>query len=88
MTAIKEGMPDESDSKSLRVTIESAGRTGYSLDFKVTYQDSREIKVKLVDVEKDHVHVDERSDIIQQLIDDYRRSIHECAQTLQQLTNV
>ena len=78
---------DEADDKALRVTIHSAGHTGYEFDFKVTYVDSREVKVELIDVEKDNVTVDERTDIIQQLIDDYKRHLHECAQALQQLTH-
>ncbi|WP_042170917.1 hypothetical protein [Paenibacillus gorillae] len=78
---------DESDSSALRVTIEIAGRQAYSLDFKVQYVDSREVRVELVDVEKDHVSVDERTETIQQLIQDYTRHVHECAQALQQLTH-
>lgn len=80
-------LPDEADAKSLRVTIDTAGHQEYSFDFKVTYVDSREVKVELVDVEKEHISVDERGDIIQQLIQDYTRHLHECAQTLQQLTH-
>ncbi|MBH5320497.1 hypothetical protein I6N90_22140 [Paenibacillus sp. GSMTC-2017] len=78
---------DEVDDKSLRVTIFAAGHQGYEVDFKVTYVDSREVKVELIDVEKDNVTVDERTDIIQQLIHDYKRHLHECAQALQQLTH-
>lgn len=80
-------LPDESDAKALRITIDTAGRQAYSFDFKITYMDSREIKVELIDVEKDNVSVDERTDMIQQLIHDYTRHLHECAQTLQQLTH-
>lgn len=78
---------DEADDKSLRVTIHSAGHQSYEFDFKVTYVDSREVKVELVDVEKNNVTVDERTDIIQQLIQDYKRHLHECAQALLQLTH-
>ncbi|MBM7567473.1 hypothetical protein [Paenibacillus sacheonensis] len=78
---------DEADSKSLRVTIQTAGHQMYSFDFKVTYVDSREIRTTLIDVEKDGRSVDERTDIIQQLIEDYTRHIHECAQALQELTH-
>jgi hypothetical protein len=80
-------LPDEADAKSLRVTIDTAGHQMYSFDFKVTYVDSREVKVELVDVEKENISVDERGDIIQQLIQDYTRHLHECAQSLQQLTH-
>ena len=82
-----EVLADEADDKALRVTIYSAGHSMYSFDFKVAYVDSREVKVDLIDVEKDGVSVDERTDMIQQLILDYKRHLHECAQALQQLTH-
>jgi hypothetical protein len=78
---------DENDAKTLRITINTAGHQMYSFDFKVEYVDSREIRVTLVDVEKDNRTVDERNDIIQQLIQDYTRHIHECAQALHELTH-
>ncbi|GBG06417.1 MULTISPECIES: hypothetical protein [Paenibacillus] len=78
---------DESDATALRVTIHSAGHAMYEFDFKVTYVDSREVLVELIDVEKDNVSIDERPDAIQQLIHDYKRHIHECAQALQSLTH-
>jgi hypothetical protein len=78
---------DEADAKTLRVHISTAGHTEYSFDFKVEYVDSREIKVTLIDVEKAGQTVDERSDIIQQLIQDYTRHLHECAQVLHDLTH-
>jgi hypothetical protein len=81
-------LPDESDSKSLRVTIETAGHQMYSFDFKITYVDSREVKVELIDVEKDKKSIDERGEVIQNLIQDYTRHLHECAQVLQRLTHV
>lgn len=80
-------LPDESDAKSLRVTIDTAGHQMYSFDFKVTYVDSREVRVILIDVEKDNRTVDERTEIIQQLVQDYTRHIHECAQALKELTH-
>ncbi|WP_028609537.1 hypothetical protein [Paenibacillus harenae] len=79
--------PDEADSKALRVTIDSAGHQALSFDFKVSYVDSREVRVELIDVQKDNAAVDERTDLLQQLIQDYTRHLHECAQTLQQLTH-
>ncbi|AJY74974.1 hypothetical protein [Paenibacillus beijingensis] len=79
---------DESDPKSLRITIHSAGHQMYSFDFKITYVDSREVKVVLIDVEKENQTVDERNDMIQQLIADYTRHLHECAQALHRLTKV
>ncbi|GGG26328.1 hypothetical protein [Paenibacillus abyssi] len=78
---------DGADPKALRVHIRTAGHQAYSFDFKVEYVDSREVRVELVDVEKDGRSVDERTDQIQQLIQDYTRHLHECAQALQQLTH-
>lgn len=78
---------DEADPNALRIHITNAGRTSYSFDFKCTYVDSREVKVELVDVERDDVHVSEQTDTIQNLVQDYVRHIHECAQTLQKVTN-
>ncbi|MBO7746197.1 hypothetical protein I8J29_18470 [Paenibacillus sp. MWE-103] len=78
---------DEADPRSVRITIHSAGHQMYSFDFKVTYVDSREIRTTLVDVEKDGKSVDERTDSIQQLVEDYTRHIHECAQALHELTH-
>ncbi|MVP02466.1 hypothetical protein [Paenibacillus lutrae] len=80
--------PDEADPQAIRIHITNAGRSSYTFDFKCTYVDSREVRVELVDVERDDVHVDETTDIIQNLVGDYIRHIHECAQTLQDLTHV
>ncbi|MCQ6561676.1 hypothetical protein [Paenibacillus mendelii] len=79
--------PDEANEQTLRVTIQTAGHQMYSFDFSVRYVDSREVRVELIDVERDGRSVDERTDIIQQLIQDYTRHIHECAQTLHAVTN-
>jgi hypothetical protein len=79
---------DDADPQSLWVHIITAGHTGYTFDFKVTYVDSREVKVLLTDVQQGTTHIDERSDIVQTLVDDYMRHIHECAQALQQVTHV
>jgi hypothetical protein len=78
--------PDEHDPKSLRIHIRTAGHSMYTFDFKVTYVDSREVKVQLVDVEKADQTVDERNDVIQNLVEDYIRHIHECAQALKKIT--
>ncbi|MNR05897.1 hypothetical protein D3C85_1219470 [compost metagenome] len=78
---------DEGDSSAIRVHIQAAGHTGYSFDFKVTYVDAREVKVELTDVQQGTTHIDERGDVVQSLIDDYVRHIHECAQALQKVTN-
>jgi len=78
---------DEADAHALRVHIETEGRSMYSFDFHVRYVDSREIAVELSDVEQDGRHIDERGDIVQHLIEDYVRHMHECAQQLQGLTH-
>jgi hypothetical protein len=78
---------DEADSNALRVSIRAAGHQMYELDFAVRYVDSREIDIKLTDVEKDGQTIDERSDVVQGLVGDYRRHLHECAQSLHQYTH-
>lgn len=78
---------DEGDADAIRVHIMTAGHSGYSFDFKVTYRDAREVNVELTDVQQGTTHIDERGDVVQTLIDDYVRHIHECAQALQQVTN-
>lgn len=78
---------DEADSKSLRVHIATAGHSKYSFDFKCTYVDSREVRTELVDVEREGQSVDERTDTIQTMVEDYVRHIHECAQQLHALTS-
>jgi hypothetical protein len=81
-------MADEADSRTLRVHIRTAGHQMLEFDFAVQYVDSREIDIELTDVEKDGQSVDERTDEMQELIGDYRRHLHECAQALHQLTHV
>lgn len=77
---------DGHNPRSVRIHIRSAGHSMYSFDFQVTYVDSREVKVELTDVEKADQTVDERNDVIQNLVEDYIRHIHECAQALKNLT--
>lgn len=72
--------------QALRIHIQVAGRTAYSLDFLCTYMDKREVKVELIDVEKDNQSADEHTEVIQSLVEDYVRHIHECAQSLKELT--
>lgn len=74
------------DPTSIRIRIHVAGRTKYELDFVCTYLDSREVDVDLVDVDQDNRSVDEHTDIIQNMVEDYVRCIHECAQSLKKLT--
>jgi hypothetical protein len=78
---------DESDPAALRVHITTAGHTGYTFDFKVRYVDSREIRVDLVDVEQGQMHINERTEVVQSLIEDYVRHLHECAQALKEVTH-
>ena len=77
---------DEKCSHSLLIHIKDDGRSHYSFDFRAKYVDDREIDVEFLDVEKAGVHVDESTDIIQSLTKDYIREIHECAQSLKELT--
>ena len=78
---------DPSNPKSLQIHIDAAGRSKYSFDFKCTYLDDRSVRVDLEDVEKDNESVDEHTIIIQDLIEDYVRHIHECAQAVQAITH-
>lgn len=63
------------------------GVKDYSFDFQCTYMDRREVKVELVDVEREGATVNEQSEQVQNLTEDYVRHIHECAQALQRITN-
>ncbi|WP_028560899.1 hypothetical protein [Paenibacillus pinihumi] len=78
---------DEADENSLRIHIRTAGHQEYTFDFKVEYVDSREIRTELVDVERSGKSIDERTGLLQELIQDYTRHLHECAQALHQLTH-
>ncbi|MBW5448608.1 hypothetical protein GE107_21410 [Cohnella sp. CFH 77786] len=82
-----EVLADEADPRALRVHIRTAGHQMMEFDFAVRYVDSREIGVELTDVEKDGQTVDERNDVMQELIQDYRRHLHECAQALHDVTH-
>ncbi len=78
---------DEANPNALRIHIDSAGRTMYSFDFQCSYLDTREVKVDLVDVERDGQTVDERTEVIQDMTQGYTRQIHECAQALHDVTH-
>jgi len=78
---------DEKHADTLLVHIRTAGRQMLEFDFTVKYVDSREIDIQLTDVERDGQTVDERSDMLQELIADYRRHLHECAQALHHVTH-
>lgn len=79
---------DEANPRALRIAVGSAGHSLYTFDFLVTYVDSREVKVELVDAEKgEGGTIDERGPLVQDLIQDHVRNLHECAQALQQETH-
>ncbi|MCL6459519.1 MAG: hypothetical protein K6T85_16090 [Gorillibacterium sp.] len=78
---------DEHDPSLLRIHIITEGRSGYTFDFTAQYVDDREIKVVFVDVERVNQTVDEHTDQIQSLTEDYVRHIHECAQIMQRVTH-
>lgn len=84
---VAEVAADEGNPSAIRIHIGAAGRQEYSFDFQCTYVDSREVKVDLIDVEKDGTTTDERNENVQGMVGDYTRHIHECAQTLQQITH-
>lgn len=71
---------------TLLIHIANNGRSHYSVDFRCSYVDEREVKVELVDVEKGQVAVDEQTVEVQGLVEQYVRHIHECAQNLKGLT--
>ncbi|WP_410770861.1 hypothetical protein [Fontibacillus sp. BL9] len=77
---------DLGNPQGLRIHINASGRQFYSFDFECSYKDAREVSVQLVDVERDGVTVNERSDKIQELTEDYVRHLHECAQALHRIT--
>ncbi len=43
--------------------------------------------MEFIDVQQGEIHVDEKTEIIQTLIKDYVRHLHECAQALNKVTN-
>lgn len=79
--------PDEKDSNVLHIHITTAGRTQYEFDFRCTYKDTREVHVEFVDAHNAGMPANEQRQVIQTLIEDYIRHIHECAQRLKGLTN-
>jgi hypothetical protein len=78
---------DASNSKLIRIHIDCAGRSFYSFEFNVMYLDSREVNVDFQIAYVDHKPVDEQTEQVQELIKDYVRHIHECAQALQKITH-
>lgn len=80
-------LADEGVQNGLRIHIDAAGHQHYSFDFECAYVDPHEVRVQLVDVERDGRTVDERTEVIQELTQNYIRHIHECAQALQDITD-
>lgn len=78
---------DGANPQGLRIHINAAGHQFFSFDFQCSYMDPREIRVELVDVERDGQTIAEDSVQIQELTGDYVRHIHECAQALSPMTN-
>ncbi|WP_055106549.1 hypothetical protein [Paenibacillus ihumii] len=78
---------DLADPYGLRIHIHAEGRQDYSFDFQCSYLDRREVKVQLVDAEREGMTVNEQSEQVQNLTEDYVRHIHECAQALHRITN-
>jgi hypothetical protein len=78
---------DAANPQRLRVHIATAGRSFYSFDFDVSYMDSREVRVDFKLALVDNKPVDEQTEQVQELIHDYVRHIHECAQELQKITH-
>src|ERR1700730_18451241 len=66
----------------MQIHIDSTGRSFYSFDFDVTYLDSREVKVEFKQALQDNNPIKEQTEQVQELITDYIRHIHECAQAL------
>jgi hypothetical protein len=75
------------DSQELQIHITTGGRSFYTFEFDVAYMDSREVKVDFKLASKDNKPVDEQTELVQNLIHDYVRHIHECAQDLQRITH-
>jgi hypothetical protein len=71
----------------MHIHIDTAGRSFYSFDFDVTYLDSREVKVEFKQALKDNKPIVEQTEQLLELIKDYIRHIHECAQALQKITH-
>lgn len=78
---------DGANPQAINVHINVAGHQMYSFDFRCSYEDSRELKVEMIDVEQNGRPCDEYNDTIQDLAQDYTRHIHECAQVLHSITD-
>ncbi|GGA32644.1 hypothetical protein [Paenibacillus physcomitrellae] len=78
---------DNANPQAINVHINAAGHQKYGFDFRCTYKDTRELDVALVDVDMAGRSIDEHSATVQELVDDYMRHIHECAQVLHHITD-
>ncbi|WP_138494954.1 hypothetical protein [Paenibacillus pinistramenti] len=80
-------LADNANPQAICVHINAAGHQMYGLDFRCTYEDTREVNVALLDVEKAGRSIDEHNATVKELVNDYRRHIHECAQVLHNVTD-
>jgi hypothetical protein len=78
---------DPSNPLVIKIHIDSAGRSFYAFEFNVTYLDSREVYVEAETAVKDNKPIAVQTEPAQELIKDYVRHIHECAQALQKVTH-
>lgn len=74
------------EEQSLRIRIQVAGRENIALEFLCTYKDQREVHVELVQAENIDRTADAREEAVPELQEEYVRRIHECAQSLKELT--
>lgn len=78
---------DIRDPQAINIHIDTAGRSLYAFEFSVTYQDSREVLVEVQAVTQDNKPIADHTESARELIKDYVRHIHECAQALQSITH-
>lgn len=79
--------PDDADPHAFWVEMRTSGHEELSLIFCVRYVDSREIDVRLSDVQQAGKSIDESGDSVQMLIANCRRQLHQCAQALHEYTH-
>lgn len=78
---------DTRSSQSLLIHVHTAGHSNYSFDYECRYVDPREVKVRLIEMQKDGYAISNASPDIHDLSATYIRHIHECAQTLHPVTD-
>ncbi|MFT9486943.1 MAG: hypothetical protein ACH0QD_06195 [Tepidibacillus sp.] len=79
--------PIKGRSNALMIHINVKGRTGYDFDFMCTYKDPREVDVDVINVGTTGLIDDQHKNVAKELIHDYTRHIHECAQAVQSMTH-